>query len=167
MAGGTTAGVLEGQSLGTAFNNSLNGLGGSMAMGGAIGIASTIGVSYANKVNPWTGKDLNLNSDKISLGTRNPLNSESNSYNGRTVTNPAGDQVTLDIPSDYIMRSADNGNGVVYQAPGSTGNANMIRIMGPTDYAPNGYTVFYNKYGQPFNPNTGHTLSRSLWHFKF
>ena len=64
VAGGTTAGVLEGQSLGTAFNNSLNGLGGSMAMGGAIGIASTIGVSYANKVNPWTGKALNVSSSK-------------------------------------------------------------------------------------------------------
>jgi hypothetical protein len=27
-----------------------------MAIGGAIGVVSTIGVSYANGVNPWTGK---------------------------------------------------------------------------------------------------------------
>lgn len=88
-------------------------------------------------------------------------------YNGKVVTNPAGDKVTIDIPSDYVMRQADNGNGVVYQLPGSTGNANMIRIMGPTNYAPNGYSVFYNSYGQPINPNTGATLGRALWHFKF
>ncbi|HBG42117.1 MAG TPA: endonuclease [Porphyromonadaceae bacterium] len=59
IAGGTTAGLLSGQDLGTAFNNSFNGLGTSMAVGGAIGVASTIGVSYANGINPLTGKSLN------------------------------------------------------------------------------------------------------------
>ncbi|WP_370453870.1 RHS repeat-associated core domain-containing protein [Proteiniphilum sp. X52] len=129
---GLSAGLAWGN--GASFEEGLKQGGQGALMGAGIGVmtGTVAGVQYArdNKVNPWTGKDLNLNSDKISLGTRNPLNSESNSYNGRIVTNPAGDQVTLDIPSDYIMRSADNGNGVVYQAPDSTGNANMIRIMG-------------------------------------
>ncbi len=44
--------------------------------------------------------------------------------------------------------------------------ANAIRVhLNPTSYAPNGYTVFYNAHGQPFDPNTGRTLSRALWHF--
>jgi RHS repeat-associated protein len=118
------------------------------------GAGAFTGYKYAkaNNLDLWSGKSLKSNI---------------NPYNGKIVTNPAGDKVTIDIPSDYIMRPADNGNGMVYQAPGSIGNANMIRIMGPTTYAPNGYSVFYNSYGQPINPNTGETLGRALWHFKF
>ena len=123
-----------------------------IATGGISGIGNAFLFSTTKKVDFWSGKDLNPNS---------------NPYNGKIVTNPAGNKVTIDIPPDYVMRQADNGNGVVYQAPGATGNANMIRIMGPTNYAPNGYSVFYNSYGQPFNPNTGETLGRALWHFKF
>ncbi|WP_080734831.1 RHS repeat domain-containing protein [Porphyromonas gulae] len=59
IAGGTTAGLLQGQSLDVAFPNSFNGIGQSMAIGGAIGVASTVGVSYANGISPWTGKSLN------------------------------------------------------------------------------------------------------------
>jgi RHS repeat-associated protein len=56
VAGGTTVGLFQGQNLGEAFVNSFDGIGKSMAIGGAIGVASTIGVSYANGINPWTGK---------------------------------------------------------------------------------------------------------------
>ena len=66
VAGNTTAGLLDGQNLGTAFHNSLNGLGGSMAMGLGIGVSSTIGVSYANGVSPWTGKILSNNTSTSS-----------------------------------------------------------------------------------------------------
>jgi hypothetical protein len=59
------------------------------------------------------------------------------------------------------------GNGFIYRLPGTVGDANTIRIMGPKSYAPNGYAVFYNAAGQPYNPNTGRTLSRDLWHFLF
>jgi RHS repeat-associated protein len=56
VAGGTTANLFAGQSLGDSFVHSFDGIGGNMAIGTAIGIASTVGVSYANGVNPWTGK---------------------------------------------------------------------------------------------------------------
>ncbi|MDR1601595.1 MAG: FG-GAP-like repeat-containing protein, partial [Tannerella sp.] len=56
VAGGTTANLFAGQSLGDSFVNSFDGIGKSMAVGGTIGVASTIGVSYANGINPWTGK---------------------------------------------------------------------------------------------------------------
>jgi len=65
IAGGTTANLFAGQSLGDAFSNSFQGIGQSMAIGGAIGVASTIGVSYANKISPWTGNELNT-SNKVS-----------------------------------------------------------------------------------------------------
>jgi hypothetical protein len=56
VAGGTTAGLLQGQSLDEAFANSFDGIGGSMAIGLGIGVATTVGVSYANGISPWTGK---------------------------------------------------------------------------------------------------------------
>lgn len=104
----------------------------------------------------WSGKAVNLSN-----------NTTPNPYSGKVVTNSEGAKVTIDIPSDYVSRVTDNGNGIIYQASGSQGNSNIIRIMGPTEYAPNGYVVFHNKYGQPFNPITGKTLSKSLWHFNF
>ena len=36
-----------------------------MAIGGAIGIAATVGTSYANKVSPWTGKSLTSNNKNV------------------------------------------------------------------------------------------------------
>ena len=56
VAGGTAYGLLEGQNLGMAFSNSFSGIGKDMLIGGAIGVASTIGVSYASGINPWTGE---------------------------------------------------------------------------------------------------------------
>jgi hypothetical protein len=53
IAGGTAAGLFQGQKFGEAFANSFRGIGQSMA----IGVATTIGVSYANGRNPWTGKE--------------------------------------------------------------------------------------------------------------
>ncbi|MDR0404425.1 MAG: hypothetical protein LBH37_01310, partial [Oscillospiraceae bacterium] len=58
IAGGTTANLITGQNLGDAFGNSFKGIGQSMAIGIAIGVSTTIGVSYANNVSPWTGRSL-------------------------------------------------------------------------------------------------------------
>ncbi len=49
----------------------------------------------------------------------------------------------------WASRTADNGRGTVWQQPGATGNADMVRIMDPTLRYPYGYVRFYNQYGQP------------------
>jgi hypothetical protein len=68
IAGGTTAGLIQGQGFNEAFASSFNGLGQSMAFGAAVGVASTIGVSYANKISPWTGKALTTNKPSWNYG---------------------------------------------------------------------------------------------------
>jgi RHS repeat-associated protein len=60
-------------------------------------------------------------------------------------------QGPVTIPSDYTSRPADNGKGTVYQAPGATGNADVIRVMDPTTRYPDGYVRIYNNHGQPVN----------------
>ena len=88
--------------------------------------------------------------------------------NGLTVTNPAGSAISLSIPKNFVSIATRNGKGIIYgpQGVSHTNMANAIRVqLNPTNYAPNGYAVFYNAHGQPFNPNTGRTLSRALWHF--
>ena len=89
--GGFTNGLIRTGQFSDAHDAGMNGLLSGMATGAITGSVAGLKYAHDNKINPWTGKGLNLNSDKISLGTRNSLNSESNSYNGRTVTNPAGD----------------------------------------------------------------------------
>jgi hypothetical protein len=69
---------------------------------------------------------------------------------GKTfVTTPQG--MTYEIPAGWKGRVADSGKGLVFQKPGSTGNANMIRIMDPTPKYPNGYVRVYNDIGQPLD----------------
>jgi hypothetical protein len=65
VAGGTTANLIAGQNLGDAVINSFDGIGKSMAIGGAIGVAATVGVSYANGINPWTGKPISIQQNVI------------------------------------------------------------------------------------------------------
>ena len=58
LAGGTTAGVLRGKSLDDAFTDAVDGVGPSMLMGMAVGVVSAVGASYANGINPVTGKKI-------------------------------------------------------------------------------------------------------------
>jgi hypothetical protein len=58
----------------------------------------------------------------------------------------------IPIPQGWVGRVADNGTGIIYQRPGATGSADMIRIMGPTLQYPQGYVRYYNNYGQPLDP---------------
>jgi hypothetical protein len=69
---------------------------------------------------------------------------------GRTfVGTPRGN--IYDIPQGWFGRTADNAKGIVFQRPGATGNADMIRIMDPTAKYPNGYVRYYNQGGQPLD----------------
>jgi hypothetical protein len=83
VAGGTAAGWFQGQNLGDAFLNSFNGIGQSMAMGFGIGVASTIGVSYANKISPWTGKALITNKPSWNYGDHKSQTKWENQMNQR------------------------------------------------------------------------------------
>jgi hypothetical protein len=90
VAGGTAAGLFQGQKFGEAFANSFDGIGKSMAIGGAIGVASTIGVSYANGINPWTGKEI------VSIPKTNSLKPLGLGSTGRTVAKNLTEQLAME-----------------------------------------------------------------------
>lgn len=53
------------------------------------------------------------------------------------------------VQDGWQARQADNGKGTVYQDPNADGNANMVRVMDPTERYSHGYVRFYNDNGQP------------------
>jgi len=70
---------------------------------------------------------------------------------GEIVVGPNGTAVK--IPAGYVAEPA-RADGIIYRAPGTTGDANTIRIMAPN--ARQGWRVIvYNSQGQPIVPSTG------------
>lgn len=59
-----------------------------------------------------------------------------------------------------------NKKGFVLREPGTEGDANTVRFMGGTEENPDGYMVYYNKIGQPINPETGQPGSKGETHIK-
>ncbi len=55
------------------------------------------------------------------------------------------------MPQGWGGRATDHGQGIIYQRPDATGNAEAIRIMGPTPQYPRGYVRYYNSLGQPLD----------------
>lgn len=74
-----------------------------------------------------------------------------------------GPQRPAGVGEDWVARTADNGKGIVWQSPSSTGNADSLRVMNPTDTYANGYARFYNKDGQPIGLD-GKPGSRAATH---
>ena len=113
VAGGTAYGLLEGQSLGMAFTNSFSGIGKDMLIGGAIGVASTIGVSYASGINPWTGEFI-THSPNISLDfTPDPNGDNITLYRGITGSERRGGPLFMTDNPQYAATYVQNGGQVV------------------------------------------------------
>ncbi|MER6162389.1 polymorphic toxin-type HINT domain-containing protein [Streptomyces sp. NPDC001868] len=74
-------------------------------------------------------------------------------HNSTPCTPAIGPQRPTGVGDDWVARIADTGKGSVWQKPGSTGNADMLRVMNPTARYPDGYVRFTNKHGQPIGLN--------------
>jgi hypothetical protein len=67
------------------------------------------------------------------------------------------------VPAGWLPRLTDNKKGVVFQRSGASGNADMIRVMEPTELYPAGHIRAYNAYGQPVDRD-GKPGSRAATH---
>ncbi|MFC9967073.1 hypothetical protein [Nocardia ignorata] len=67
------------------------------------------------------------------------------------------------VPEGWVSKQA-RGDGVIWQKPGSVGDADTIRVMAPTDRYPNGYVKFTNSHGQPLKLD-GKPGSKAETHF--
>ncbi len=65
----------------------------------------------------------------------------------------------------YDLEPVQNRNGITIREPGTTGEANTIRIMFGDKANPNGSAVIYDEYGKPIDYRTGKVpATRADWH---
>lgn len=79
------------------------------------------------------------------------IDSATDALNSKSIFVGTESGKVVPIPEGFTARVADNEAGIVFQKAGSTGNADMVRIMDPKTGYPEGYVVYYNKGGQPLN----------------
>ncbi len=139
IAGGTTANMLfYGQNFGEAFTNSFDGIGKSMVIGGSIGIAATIGTSYANKVSPWTGKNLTpkyneLYSNQIELKSVGAKGGSINKIDNNYLKQQGVDAHA--IKREYLGKNAQNTSRFnLYKTPSGQIIVSDGKVQIPTDY---------------------------------
>lgn len=90
------------------------------------------------------------------------------SSNRTFVATPDG--TIFDIPGGWNIGPARNGKGLVAQDPVTAANplahddADMVRIMDPTEQYPGGYSRYSNAHGQWLDPNTGKPGSKPASH---
>lgn len=184
--GGAIGGTITGGAIGgfgalATGGNFWNGVGQGAFTGFATGTTSgmiSAGVTARSRgFNPLTGERItapNLDVPRLQLqAPKLELKPKIKPLTGDLELRPqrqfivAPDGQVIEVPPGYYSAPTRNGKGLIYRPIGSTSNANAIRVMGGTAYAPNGYVVFYNSNGQPINPQSGVTLPRSQWHFEF
>ena len=130
IAGGTVAGLFQGQNFDDALSNSFEGLWQSMAFGTAIGVSTTLGVSYAQGVSPWTGKELNTQIELKSVGAKGAsINKINDSYLKQKGFDAEG------IKYEYLGDTAPISRFNLYKTPsGQIIISNGGKIQIPTDY---------------------------------
>ena len=65
----------------------------------------------------------------------------------------------------YDLEPVRNRNGITIREPGTTGQANTIRIMFGDKANPDGSAVIYDEYGKPIDYRTGkEPATRADWH---
>jgi RHS repeat-associated protein len=125
--------------------------------------ASTTGTTSTQGTPASTSQQGAVNTSAIQSGTASTSNSVAQpNPNGQIMVGPGGTAVV--IKPGQVAEPASNGKGTVYREPGSTGNANTARGMGPTAASPTGYVRTYNGQGQPVNPSTGKPDSQAKTH---
>ena len=141
IAGGTTANLFGGQSLNEAFLNSFKGIGQSMLINGAIGVGTTIAVSYASGINPLNGKPLSIRNrtDNADYNFSKAAEAHQDDPNRRVPMNVLDDAIKNGVPSIDPQGS----RATIYKIPMfKNGNVYILEVL----------------YDSQTN---------SIWHFKY